>query len=77
MVVGYCTILWIFLVARGRVDGTVYNPSKVVTSEHGRVQNIFSALGIIALSFRGHNVVLEIQVNFTSKPYIIEMLTRI
>nr|GFC42755.1 hypothetical protein [Tanacetum cinerariifolium] len=28
MVVGYCTILWIFFVAKGRVANTVYNPSE-------------------------------------------------
>ena len=64
MAVGYCTTLWIFFVAKGRGDDTVYDPSKVVESEAGRARSILNALGIIAVVFRGHNVVLEIQVDF-------------
>ncbi|GJW16226.1 lysine histidine transporter-like 8 protein [Tanacetum coccineum] len=68
MVVGYCTILWIFFVAKGRVADTVYNPSEAVSSEAGRIRSILNALGIIALVFRGHNVVLEIQGTMPSTP---------
>nr|GEY55802.1 GDSL esterase/lipase At5g55050-like [Tanacetum cinerariifolium] len=70
MVVGYCTILWIFFVAKGRVANTVYNPSEVVSSEAGRIRSILNALGIIALVFRGHNVVLEIQTYRSAIPPI-------
>lgn len=30
MAVGYCTILWVVFVAKGKVDATVYNPEEVV-----------------------------------------------
>ncbi|GJZ61548.1 lysine histidine transporter-like 8 protein [Tanacetum coccineum] len=64
MAVGYCTILWVVFVAKGRVDDVVYDPSDAVTSEASRVRSILNALGIIAVVFRGHNVVLEIQKPF-------------
>ncbi|KAM0025800.1 putative amino acid transporter, transmembrane domain-containing protein [Helianthus debilis subsp. tardiflorus] len=68
MAVGYCTILWIVFVAKGKLDGVVYDPSEAVSSESGRVRSIFNALGIIAVAFRGHNVVLEIQGTMPSTP---------
>ncbi|MFS7978210.1 putative amino acid transporter, transmembrane domain-containing protein [Helianthus anomalus] len=68
MAVGYCTILWIVFVAKGKVDGVVYDPSEAVSSESGRIRSIFNALGIIAVAFRGHNVVLEIQGTMPSTP---------
>lgn len=68
MAVGYCTTLWILFVAKGRTEDTVYDPSKVVASEAGRARSILNALGIIAVAFRGHNVVLEIQGTMPSTP---------
>ncbi|KAK9070850.1 hypothetical protein SSX86_009418 [Deinandra increscens subsp. villosa] len=61
MAVGYCTMLWVVFLAKGKADGVVYDPSETVESDSGRVRSIFTALGIIAVAFRGHNVVLEIQ----------------
>ncbi|KAI3765657.1 hypothetical protein L2E82_15698 [Cichorium intybus] len=68
MAVGYCTILWVVFVTKGKADGVVYDPSKVAASEAGRIRNILYALGIIFLAFRGHNVVLEIQGTMPSTP---------
>ncbi|KAJ9560762.1 hypothetical protein OSB04_005922 [Centaurea solstitialis] len=69
MAVGYCTILWVYFVAKGREDDEiVYDPSEAVDSEVGRIRSILYALGIIALAFRGHNVVLEIQGTLPSTP---------
>ncbi|KAJ0837538.1 putative amino acid transporter, transmembrane domain-containing protein [Helianthus annuus] len=64
MAVGYCTILWIVFVAKGKVDGAAVYDS----SESGHVRSIFNALGIIAVAFRGHNIVLEIQGTMPSTP---------
>ncbi|KAJ0444648.1 putative amino acid transporter, transmembrane domain-containing protein [Helianthus annuus] len=64
MAVGYCTILWIVFVAKGKVDGAAMYDS----SESGHVRSIFNALGIIAVAFRGHNIVLEIQGTMPSTP---------
>ncbi|XP_071691400.1 lysine histidine transporter-like 8 [Rutidosis leptorrhynchoides] len=68
MAVGYCTVIWIFLVSKGRLVDTAHDPSKAVMSEVGRARSILNALGLIALSFRGHNVVLEIQATMPSSP---------
>jgi uncharacterized membrane protein YeiH len=59
--VGYCTSIWIASVAKGTLPGVNYNPVRGGNS----VENAFSvlnALGIIAFAFRGHNLILEIQV---------------
>ncbi|KAJ9560763.1 hypothetical protein OSB04_005923 [Centaurea solstitialis] len=66
--IGYCTTLWVLFVANGRLDNNIYNPSEAVDSEVGRIRSIFYAIGIVALSFRGHNVVLEIQGTLPSTP---------
>ncbi|KAK9070849.1 hypothetical protein SSX86_009417 [Deinandra increscens subsp. villosa] len=68
MAVGYCTMLWVVFLAKGKADGVVYDPSETVESDSGRVRSIFTALGIIAVAFRGHNVVLEIQGTMPSTP---------
>lgn len=59
--VGYCTSIWVTSVAKGRLPGVSYKP---VRSGSG-VDSVFSvlnALGIVAFTFRGHNLILEIQV---------------
>ncbi|XP_071691402.1 lysine histidine transporter-like 8 [Rutidosis leptorrhynchoides] len=68
MAVSYCTILWILFVAKGRADDVVYDPSEAVSSDAGRARSILYALGLIAVAFRGHNVVLEIQGTIPSTP---------
>jgi len=59
--VGYCTSIWITSVAQGALAGVNYDPIRGGSS----VENAFSvlnALGIVAFAFRGHNLILEIQV---------------
>uniref|UniRef100_A0A803LG74 Amino acid transporter transmembrane domain-containing protein n=1 Tax=Chenopodium quinoa TaxID=63459 RepID=A0A803LG74_CHEQI len=59
----YCTIIWIMSISNGRPSGTKYSLSaRGLESEMKSFTNVLSALGIIAFSFRGHNLVLEIQV---------------
>jgi hypothetical protein len=58
----YSTILWTFSVSKSRPEGISHDPSKSASTEAARICDIINALGIIAISFRGHNVVLEIQV---------------
>lgn len=55
--VGYCTLLWILSVVKDRPDGISYHPPP----DKAGVFGTMNALGIIAIAFRGHNVVLEIQ----------------
>lgn len=66
--VGYCTMIWALSVSKGRPDGTSYGPSKSSKSEMRSIRDVLNALGIIALAFRGHNVVLEIQGTLPSSP---------
>lgn len=59
--IGYCSIMWLVAVTEGRLDGVSYDPIK----EENNMAWIFSVLnafGIIAFAFRGHNLILEIQV---------------
>lgn len=59
----YCTLIWVLSVSKGQVAGVSYDlvPAK---SDLDRILGILNGLGIIAFAFRGHNLVLEIQVNF-------------
>lgn len=59
--VGFCTLIWVLSITKGRPTGVSYSPSDGVNSDMGKISRILNALGIIALVFRGHNVVLEIQ----------------
>ena len=59
--VGYCTMIWITSVAEGRIHGVSYNPT-LSGSKIQKIFDILNAVGIIAFAFRGHNLVLEIQV---------------
>lgn len=60
--VGYGALIWILSVAKGRPEGVSYEPLIEVKSDEERIGTVLNAIGIIALSFRGHNLVLEIQV---------------
>lgn len=57
--VTYCTLVWVVPLRKGRPEGLSYGPVPV-GSEAARVCTILNALGMIALAFRGHNLVLII-----------------
>ena len=59
--VGYCTMIWGVSVAEGRLPAVSYDPVRV-GSQMEQVFSVLNALGIIAFAFRGHNLILEIQV---------------
>lgn len=59
--VSYCSMIWIVSVFQGRLANISYEPS-MGQSQATRIFSVLNALGIIALAFRGHNLVLEIQV---------------
>ncbi|KAL5791252.1 hypothetical protein ACOSQ2_006140 [Xanthoceras sorbifolium] len=63
--VGYCTIIWVVSVAKGRMPGVSYNPILGETSIDSTF-GVLNALGIIAFAFRGHNLTLEIQATMPS-----------
>ncbi|KAF8377742.1 hypothetical protein HHK36_031127 [Tetracentron sinense] len=58
--VSYCTLIWVVSVSIGRPMDVAYYPLKA-KAEMPWICSIVNALGIVALAFRGHNVVLEIQ----------------
>lgn len=58
----YCTLTWVLSVSKTRPHGVSYEPVWT-KSDIGNVSSILNALGIVAFAFRGHNLVLEIQVN--------------
>ena len=60
--IGYCTLIWVVSVAEGRLPAVSYKTvhAKTQTAE---VFSVLNALGIVAFAFRGHNLVLEIQVH--------------
>lgn len=67
--VGYITIIWAVSVAKHPLPGVSYNPIRY-SSDIKNVFSILNALGIIAFAFRGHNLILEIQV-FTTIIYLL------
>lgn len=61
--IAYCTIIWVVSVVKGRPMGISYGPPPLeVNSDVSRLCTALNGLGIIAFAFRGHNLVLEIQV---------------
>ena len=61
-VVGYCTLIWILSITSDRPKGISYSQSDKVKSHMEKFNDILNAIGIIFLAFRGHNLILEIQV---------------
>ncbi|KAL2490577.1 Lysine histidine transporter-like 8 [Abeliophyllum distichum] len=56
----YCSLIWILsILTKGRLNPE--GPWEAKISDLDRICNALNGLGIIALAFRGHNVVLEIQ----------------
>lgn len=68
--VGYCTIMWVMSVTEGRLDGVSYDPVRA-GSRIARVFDVLNALGIIAFAFRGHNLILEIQVIIRTSIFVL------
>lgn len=60
--VAYFTLLWALSISKGRPNGISYNPSDNVTTTMARFRAILNGVAIVAIAFRGHNLVLEIQV---------------
>ncbi|XP_027087871.1 lysine histidine transporter-like 8 [Coffea arabica] len=64
----YFSMLWTLSIREGRPGGVSYEPSKAAASEMPRIRGIINALGIIALTFKGHNLILEIQGTIPTDP---------
>nr|XP_027191881.1 lysine histidine transporter-like 8 [Cicer arietinum] len=64
--ISYCTLFW-SLSLKGRPIGVSY--TTLVSQQEStvvKISDVINAIGIIVLSFRGHNVVLEIQARYTT-----------
>ncbi|PIN25725.1 hypothetical protein CDL12_01519 [Handroanthus impetiginosus] len=60
----YCSLLWVLSVSKGRPHDLA-GESRLNGNDDdddGGIRNVLNSIGIIALAFRGHNLVLEIQV---------------
>ncbi|KAF7851162.1 hypothetical protein BT93_L4423 [Corymbia citriodora subsp. variegata] len=68
MAISYGALIWILSVAKGRPEGVSYKPLVEAKSNEARIGSVLNAIGIIALSFEGHNLVLEIQGKLPSTP---------
>nr|POF18100.1 lysine histidine transporter-like 7 [Quercus suber] len=62
--IGYCTLILVLSITKGRPTGISYYQSDAMKSNMIKFIDTLNALAIIALAFRGHNVILEIQVPF-------------
>ncbi|KAK4804790.1 hypothetical protein SAY86_004607 [Trapa natans] len=66
--IGYCSIIWILSINKGRPEGVSYEPLKAKSGSIARIYSVLNAIGVIAFAFRGHNLVLEIQGTMPSSP---------
>ncbi|KAI3446313.1 hypothetical protein Pfo_002978 [Paulownia fortunei] len=55
----YCCLLWVLTVSKGRPDDL--KQEATLDDDASGIRNVLNGFGIIALAFRGHNLVLEIQ----------------
>ncbi|KAH6787919.1 hypothetical protein C2S52_007471 [Perilla frutescens var. hirtella] len=57
----YCSLLWILPLTKGRIDDAVQTKAVLLTGSPSRIRDAFIGFEFLALAFRGHNLVLEIQ----------------
>ncbi|XAR72655.1 hypothetical protein NMG60_11019371 [Bertholletia excelsa] len=65
--IGYCWLVWILSIRMSRTEGSSLQPPPALPETTG-IRGFLAALGTIALAFRGHNLVLEIQGTMPSSP---------
>uniref|UniRef100_A0A7N2RE10 Amino acid transporter transmembrane domain-containing protein n=1 Tax=Quercus lobata TaxID=97700 RepID=A0A7N2RE10_QUELO len=67
-VVLYSTLIWALSITKDRPIGISYGQSDKLKSNVEKFSDVLNALGIIALTFKGHNVILAIQGTLPSSP---------
>ena len=60
--IAYCILMWALPMSRDRPNDISYHPLQADESGMKKFGGVLNAIGIIVLAFRGHNVILEIQV---------------
>lgn len=63
----YCSLLWIVPLARGRPNNDVETVPVLLTGSPIRIRDAVVGFELLLLAFRGHNLVLEIQVSSKSQ----------
>lgn len=72
--VGYCTLIWVVSIVQGRPVNVSYE-RPYLKSDVARICSVLNALGIIAFAFRGHNLVLEIQVKLEMDFSVLDLIS--
>ena len=57
--IGYCTLILVLSITKGRPIGISYDQSEAMKSNMKKFSDMLNALAIIALAFREHNVMLS------------------
>ncbi|KAL8556554.1 hypothetical protein ACS0TY_004125 [Phlomoides rotata] len=57
----YCSLIWIVSLAKGRPDDHIETSPVLTGGNASQIRKALNGLEMIALAFRGHNLVLEIQ----------------
>ncbi|KAL1563872.1 lysine histidine transporter-like 7 [Salvia divinorum] len=60
-VLAYCSLLWILPVTKGGSGDGIAKKAVLLTGSMTRIRDALGGFEILALAFRGHNLVLEIQ----------------
>lgn len=71
--IGYCTLILVLSITKGRPTGISYDQSDAMKSNMKKFSDMLNALAIIALAFREHNVILEIQVSISNILYLFKV----
>ena len=65
----YCILIWALPISNDRPNEISYHPLQADQSGMEKFGGVLNAIGIIVLAFRGHNVILEIQVRSHSSNF--------
>ncbi|PQM36045.1 lysine histidine transporter-like 8 [Prunus yedoensis var. nudiflora] len=59
--IGYSTLFWVVYLDKGKLPNVSYDPLKA-DKQYIHFCDVLNTLGMIAFAFRGHNLIIEIQV---------------
>ena len=60
--IAYFILIWALPISKDRPNDVSYHPLQADQPGMEKFGGVFNAIGMVVLSFRGHNVILEIQV---------------
>ena len=65
-VILYSTLIWALSITKDRLIGISYGQFDKLKSNMEKFSDVLNVLGIIALAFKGHNLILKIQVRISN-----------